>query len=190
MSSDSAYRHFKRPLYSWEIAEARRVFGDGLDYSRVWIHECNPMPDRLDRIGKWLRRQVRDPNAHNAITIGNQCHFPVRLPEQLVTIGHPEYYKLGWLMHELTHAWQYQQLGWKYLWLALRAQSSAEGYNFGGEEGLKTRAKTGWNFRKFNLEQQGDITKSYYEQLCKGGDLSAWEEFIGELRGERKFDKS
>ena len=122
MSIDPTFRHFKRLLYTWEVAEARRVFGDGLDYSRVWIHECNPMPDRLDRFGKWLRRQKRDPHAHNAITLGNHCHFPVRLPEQLVMIGHPEYYKVGWLMHELTHAWQYQQLGWKYLWLALLAE--------------------------------------------------------------------
>ena len=189
MPSDPSCPHFKRPLYTWEISEAQRVFGDGLDYTRVWIHECNPWPDRIDRLGKRLRRQQRDPHAHNAITLGDHCHFPARLPEQRASLGEPEYYKVAWLMHELTHAWQYQQLGWKYLWLALRAQSSAEGYNFGGEEGLKTRAKTGWNFHKFNLEQQGDITKSYYEQLCKGGDLSALEEFIGELRGERKFDK-
>jgi len=101
VTSDPSCWHFKRPLYAWEIGEARRVFGDGLEYNRVRVHECNPMPDRLDRIGKWLRRQKRDPNAHNAITIGNHCHFPVRLPEQLVTLGQPDFYKVD-VMHRLT----------------------------------------------------------------------------------------
>ena len=72
-------------------------------------------------------------------------------------------------------------MGWKYLLQALSAQFK-QGYDFGGESGLKTRRKDGWNFRKFNLEQQGDICRGYYENLCAGKDISAWQDYIHEIQ--------
>jgi hypothetical protein len=170
-----------RPLHVWEIQEAYLVFADRLNYNRVRIHECASWPDAIDRVGRKLKGQPPIENSHNAITLGNHCFFPVMMPEHPVKWGEADFYKVAWLIHELTHAWQFQKIGWKYLIKALSAQFK-QGYDFGGENGLKMRRKDGWNFRKFNLEQQGDICRGYYENLCAGKDVSAWQDYIHEIQ--------
>lgn len=174
-----------RELYAWEIREARRVFGSRLDYDVVRIHECAAFPDRINRIGAFLKR-LPPPDMHNAVTIGNHCYFPVRLLQAPVDHLHPEHYKLTWLMHELTHAWQFQHMGWSYLIKALKAQFNAgiEAYNFGGENGLLERLEKGAKFLDFNLEQQGDIVKTYYERIVRGQDTRAWNRYIAEVGGD------
>ena len=122
-------------------------------------------------------------DSHNAITLGNHCFFPVALPKSPPPDGDPQSYKLDWLVHELTHAWQYQKMGWIYLYKALRAQlrDKAQAYDFGGEKGLlKSRSKQ-IPFKKFNPEQQGNITQEYYVRLRAGEDTSAWDPFIEEI---------
>jgi hypothetical protein len=172
-----------RPMYDWEIQEARKVFADGLRYERVRIHECRRWTNAMDRLGRRLKGMPLE-DVNNALTLGNHCYFPVKLLDQLVPINHSENYKLGWLIHELTHAWQYQHMGWRYLWLALSAQFRQKGaaYNFDGEDGLKKRRRDAWTLQKFNLEQQGDIARSYYERTCRGIDVSAWQPFIDEFQ--------
>ena len=34
----------------------------------------------------------------------------------------------------------------------------------------------------FNLEQQGDICRSYYERVTGGADVSAWQPYIMEIQ--------
>ena len=175
----------KRRLYAWEIEEFQPIFGSSLNYYAVWIHECTTWPDLADRIGRRLKRMPppgeRD---HNAITLGNHCFFPVPLPETLLPLGDRESYKLDWLVHELTHTWQYQKLGWKYLWLAMRAQfkEREQAYDFGGEGGLVKSRQKSVSFKKFNPEQQGNIVQSYYVRKRGNQDVSAWEPFIDELK--------
>jgi hypothetical protein len=108
----------------------------------------------------------------------------VRLLDRVVGPTDPDYYKIPWLIHELTHAWQYQRLGWSYLVQALTAQfrEKAAAYDFGSDTGLQKRRKDGWTLRKFNLEQQGDIARGYYERLRLGQDVSSFQPFIEELR--------
>lgn len=180
----------KRSLYAWEIEEARRVFASQLDYSAVRIHECNLLPDRINGVGSRLKG-LPPPETHNAITLGNHIYFPVRLLETPVRLDHPEHYKICWLVHELTHAWQYQHLGWRYLAMALKAQfrEGVNAYNFGGEDGLLERLAQGARFLDFNLEQQGDIARSYYERLVRGQDTRAWNGLIAEVQGvDRPMD--
>lgn len=175
-------RSFSRPLYLWEIEQARLVFGDQLDYRRIRIHECNPWPNRINQVGvftKTLFKKVEKP-AHavdNAITLGNHCYFPVRLPELLAREDPECHRRVCWLIHELTHTWQYQQMGWRYLTRALLAQFRA-GYQFGGEAGLQAQSSQGGSLHSFNLEQQGDIARSYYDRLCKGLNVDAWQAYI------------
>ena len=175
----------KRRLYAWEIDEFGPIFGSSLNYQIVWVHECTPWPDWADQLGRRLKNLPPPGDRdHNAITLGNNCYFPVTLLTQLPPIGDRESYKLDWLVHELTHAWQYQKLGWRYLWLAIRAQfkDPEHAYDFGGESGLvKSRAKS-INFKKFNPEQQGNIVQSYYVRKHGNQDVSAWEPFIDELK--------
>lgn len=172
-----------RSLYAWEIQEARLVFGNQLQYDRVRVHEFTTWPNTLNRLGTRLKR-MQYVEAPNAITLGNHCIFPIKLLDQLVSVDHPEYYKFPWLIHELTHIWQYQQLGWGYLFMSLEAQFrfKAEAYIFGGEQGLLNGIQRGARLADFNLEQQGEITRTYYQRLKQGQDVSAWMPFIEEIQ--------
>ena len=120
----------------------------------------------------------RDERVKNAITIGNWVLFGRKLATQRP-------HDMSWMIHELTHVWQYQTMGWEYLTKALNAQKKlgAKAYDFGGEDGLKSRRKDG-GLKKFNMEQQGDIAKKYYQRLLEGGDTSAWDDYIQEMRDE------
>jgi hypothetical protein len=183
MGDQTACQPRVRRMYPWEVEEARCVFASTLDYDQVRIHECDPFPNRIDRLGRRLKGQAPS-NLPNAITLGNHCRFPVNLPQQPLTINDPEHYKIEWLIHELTHAWQYQKRGWRYLYDALSAQFKLKeaAYQYGGREALKSRRKDGWTFAKFNPEQQGDITRDYYYHFCRGEDVSDWLPYIEDLR--------
>ena len=183
MSKLPSCKPLVRSLYPWEIEEARCVFANSLDYRCIRIHECVTWPNTLDKIGRWLKR-MPVIETQNAITMGNHCFFPVNLQTQLVPVDDVEYYKLPWLIHELTHTWQYQHLGWRYLLQALGAQfrQKENAYNFGQAEGLKMHRREGWTLRKFNLEQQGDIARSYYERIRKGEDVTDWVPYIEDIQ--------
>lgn len=172
-----------RPMYEWEINEARRVFGDRLAYKELQIHEGASWPDSINQVGAMVKR-IQVIGVHNAITLGNDLYFPLRLPPEPLALGDAEYYKIPWLMHELTHAWQYQHIGWRYLAQALYAQVrlGARAYDFGDEAGLIESYKMGWRLHHFNPEQQGDIARSYYSRLVSGVDVSAWLPFVTELQ--------
>jgi hypothetical protein len=183
-----------RPLYDWEIAEARKVFGDSLHYQSVRIHECSTWTDGLDRLGRKLKKlDPPGPRDHNAVTLGFQLHFPINLPTRLVPTGDPDDYFMPWLIHELTHAWQFQHTGPFYIVRALAAQFryGAAAYDFGGPDNLLKRRQENCTFRDFNPEQQGDIARAYYD--CKRSEnkvdepnkqnpLSAYQPYINDLQ--------
>ena len=72
-------------------------------------------------------------------------------------------------LHELTHIWQYLQMGAVYIPRALRAQRTKEGYNYGGVAALKHNDCL---LDHFNLEQQADIIADYY--LLQQGKRPQW----------------
>jgi len=174
-----------RNLYGWEIEEITPIFGTTLKYDRVRVHECTLWTDWIDRLGRRLKG-LHPPGVfeHNAITLGNHCFFPVNLPENLLPPGDRMSFKHDWLIHELTHAWQYQHVGWQYIVKALVAQfrEKEKAYDFEGENGLLKSRKKGKLFKQFNPEQQGNITQSYYDRKRRGLDVSAWEPYIDEIR--------
>ena len=178
-----------RSLYAWEIHEARIIFANRLNYDRVQIHENVAWPDTLKRTGLWLRRIPYD-NEPNAITLGYHCFFPTKLSENPVTPDHPDHKLIGWLMHELTHVWQYQQMGWRYLWLALKTQirEGIQAYDFGGEMGLLEFCSQGGRLVNLNLEQQGDVARSYYNRICAGQSPKAWLPLIAEFQSKNPKD--
>lgn len=179
----SQCRSLKRRLYSWEMQEARRVFGAALDYDRVCLHECATWTNSLNRLAARLRRQPSSA-IDNAVTLGNHCYFPVRLPDQLVTPGQQDFEKLPWLIHELTHVWQFQRMGWKYFFKAVSAQirKGPEAYRYGDEQSLLEIYLQGFILTDFNLEQQGEITRDYYRCLAKGADPGAFQTYIDQLQ--------
>jgi hypothetical protein len=172
-----------RPLFAWEIQEARRVFAGQLAYELVYVHEKAAWLNNLHKIGSWMKRMPNDPKP-KAITLGNHCFFPEPLYDTLQPDEAREISRVSWLIHELTHVWQFQRMGWRYLTLALVAQFRLRDqvYNFGGEAGLINRHSTGWTLMDFNLEQQGDIARTYYQAFRVGKEVSAWQPFIEEFQ--------
>ncbi|MEN8171840.1 MAG: hypothetical protein ABFS03_03080 [Chloroflexota bacterium] len=168
---------YPRRLTLYETSESRKAFGNNLNYEKIRIFEDSKLPNYIDDLGRLIKKMPkRGEHVDNAITLGNWCLFGREIePSKAVD--------MNWLIHELTHVWQFQTMGWVYIFKALDAQKKlgAQVYDFGGEEGLKKHIKNGSLFKDFNLEQQGDIMKTYYEKLCKGEDTKTWEVLIKQM---------
>ena len=178
-----------RPLSDSEIAEARLVFQSSLDYTHAYVSEDASWPDWVDSIGASLQRRVRDPDDHNAITLGQTSYFPVTLDTSPAAIAANQLRDMAWLMHELTHQWQFSRLGWSYLASALSVQLrlGRMAYNYQGDyptldAALLAAHAEGKKLADFNLEQQGDIVRDCYYRVKQGINTSAWDPFIAELR--------
>ncbi len=173
-----------RSLTAAERAEAQKIFGDGLDYDRCRISEGGELPNIVGRIGAFLRGKAA-PEA-NAITVGDCSYFPRVLKTEEQTDQQQWLTDMGWLMHELTHQWQYQHDGPRYLIEAILSPTYVytppnESHN----DALKGFSKEGKTFRDFNREQQGDIVRDYFWSTCldgDGADRSGWLSYLDEVR--------
>jgi hypothetical protein len=170
----------RRRLTAFEIAEARQVFGEGLDYARALVFENTPLPNIIAYLG-------RSPRP-NAVTLGSTSYFPVTLQTAPEAVAR-DISNMAWLIHELTHQWQFQRLGWSYLTRALSVQLrlGADSYNYqkkhpSREEALREAKALGRRLMDFNMEQQGDLARHYYEALKQGRDPAPWEPFVAEFR--------
>jgi hypothetical protein len=67
---------------------------------------------------------------------------------------------VAWLVHELVHVVQFEHLGVQYIFEALRAQRNG-GYQYGGLSQLQKSRMVS----EFNLEQQAEIEKHYYNAI-------------------------
>jgi len=178
-----------RGLTAFERGEAEKIFGKRLNYAQVKIFEGAGLPNLLDDIGRFLKQMPRrEINVKNAITLGNNCFFGRELKTDEIkpgaTLTKAQLAEMSWLIHELTHAWQYQTLGWSYLWTAWDAQFKlgASVYDFGGEANLQKKSKQGGKLKDFNLEAQGGIVQKYYERQAQAEDTDAFEHFIKQIR--------
>jgi hypothetical protein len=148
-----------RPLTAEERAEAAIVFGPGLDYSAIAIRES-----RILGAGGLAR------------TLPGSINFPPGASAKATF--------LAWLVHELTHSWQYQHgVGLRTtVATALMCWAGIRSYDYGGEEGLAAAAAAGRGLRSFNTEQQGDIARDYYRAVKAGSPTTVFAPFVGELR--------
>jgi hypothetical protein len=167
-----------RTLTQTEIDEARLVFGSTINYNKIRILEGARWPNWLARITS--RFEDTPPPTHNAVTLGNRIYFPISLRTDLDETGVFMLQDMAWLIHEITHAWQYQHQGWTYLWHAIRVQMQlgSQAYKYGWEHGLNEARLGGASLFDFNPEQQGDIARHYYYRLKQGLDTQAWEPFV------------
>jgi hypothetical protein len=179
----------RRQLSDVEIAEARLVFGSALDYTRAYVFENARWTNWIDQAGAVVQRRKRGLNEHNAVTLGNTSYFPIAINTEAETIANGNLRDIGWLIHELTHQWQFQRFGWRYLAGAVSVQvvEGRHSYNYqrehdSRESALNAARKFGRKLRTFNMEQQGDIARDYYLAFKAGRDWSAWEPFIRELQ--------
>jgi hypothetical protein len=129
-------RTLARPLTSGEIALARSVFGDAIDYSRVHLHK-----------GKWWPFHPR--NAAMA-PMGDIWFYP----EGDVWSDDFSKEPLGrqaFFIHEMTHVWQSQKGGRFYLPL-MRHPFCRYSYEL----------KPGKPFRRYGLEQQAEMVSHLF----------------------------
>jgi hypothetical protein len=172
-----------RSLRPEEIAEANKVFGSGLDYARCRVGEGSDFPNFIGRVGAFFRG-AKPPEA-NAITVRNTTYFP-----RVLTTDKPDdplwLTDMGWLMHELTHQWQYQHDGLCYLIEAIFAPTYIYTQpNERPNDALKGYHQAGKKFRDFNREQQGDIVRDYFWSIKLDGDQadrSGWDDYLTEVR--------
>ena len=172
----------KRRLSHAETSEARLVFQGGLIYDKVGVFEGARWPNAIAKIGAAINREPATGN--NAVTLGNQTFFPIQLHTSEEDLSLGRLGDMGWLIHELTHVWQFQHEGPSYLARALAVQIrlGPAAYEYGGETGLVEAHGSGRRWAEFNPEQQGDIVRDLYVAIKAGGDTSAWAPFLTDLR--------
>ena len=127
-------KYTSRPLHNWEKELARQVFGNSIHYARV----------RIDEYAFVGPRQK------------NLCYVSFYLINSWGSMQN------SLLLHELTHVWQYQQMGILYIPRSLNAQFNEVGYNYGGADVLRELRDKKVTLEHFNLEQQADIVSDYY----------------------------
>jgi hypothetical protein len=172
-----------RSLNSIELAEVKAVFGAGLNLDRIRVREETSVGNWVGDIGARLRG--RQPPTGNAITVGDISYFPGALVTS--NTNDPMWLThMGWLMHELTHQWQYQHNGIIYLFQAMFAPTYV--YEAPGQrpsDAVKELSEKGKKFGDFNREQQGDVVRDYYFALKQNEDVSGWDKYLAELRTPR-----
>lgn len=182
----SGRRMSSRKLSETEITEARLVFADSLAYRRVRVVEGAAWTNWLARFANWLKRKP-PPQLANAVGLGNFVFFPhpVRTSPRDLQEGY--LVDMAWLIHELTHAWQFQHIGPIYALTAivLHLRPNAQPYDYGGADGLRQAKRSGKMWKDFNPEQQGDIARHYYFEQRRGRDTGPWDPFVKEMRATR-----
>jgi len=88
------------------------------------------------------------------------------------------------VVHELTHVYQYERVGSRYLSEAIYTliKTKRDCYNYGGSHGLVGACAVGQRYCHYNREQQAMITQDYYTLRVRGSDVASYEPFIDQLR--------
>lgn len=88
------------------------------------------------------------------------------------------------IAHELTHVYQYELIGSRYLGEAIYMliKTKRDCYNYGGRDGLFLATSSGVHYCDYNREQQAMIVQDYCTLRETGADVSAYQPFINELQ--------
>lgn len=131
----------------------------------VWVQ---PNIRLLNEVEKELVVRYFGTSIHpDNVRINARMHRRIRLLAlafvSFNTIHFDEKISTPVFIHEMVHVWQYQRFGSVYIFRALKAQRSSEGYDYGGPEVLYHKMLGNHRFLNFNFEQQGEI----FEDYCK-----------------------
>lgn len=131
-----------RRLTIGEVALARSIFGNYINYSKVWIHYDSYLP-----FGTQDKYTAMTPNGELYFRGPLYCDdFSVEVPA-----------KKHLFMHEMTHVWQYQNG----VWVKLRGSMSWAAnyhYDFKGKIRLS----------EYSMEQQAALVADYFYLLNYG----------------------
>ncbi|PID86196.1 MAG: hypothetical protein CSB13_04210 [Chloroflexi bacterium] len=153
------------PLTSAEIAMISGVLGeDALRFGDVRVVEGG--------LFDWIFKM----NGNLAFATWHSINLPR-------TGGHTRK-NLPIVVHELTHVFQYENVGSRYLGEAIYMliKTKRDCYNYGGGTGLQDACAVGKCYCDFNREQQAKITQDFYDLTTQGKDVTAYEPFITQVR--------
>lgn len=111
-----------RPMRAEEIRDARKVFGNALDYQLIFLSTEDPVNEILFGVQDFF---TKNPDSRAFVT-SNLINFDVDDGE----IDRPT------LIHELTHVWQHREIGGIYMAEAIIAQATLgdDAYNYGYDD--------------------------------------------------------
>ncbi len=158
------------PLTSEEMALITSLLGpDSLRYRDVRVAEGGLM----DLVFKF--------NGNLAFSTWHTVHFPSTARRDGTDHTRAN---LAIVVHELTHVYQYETVGSRYLGEAIYVliKTKRDCYNYGLARGLKDAAASGKQFCDFNREQQAQIVQDYHALRVAEQDTSAYDPFINQLR--------
>jgi len=144
-----------RSLTPGEIALARSIFGDAIDYSRVRLV-----------LGKWWPLQL----PRSAMAPMGNIYFHPNGGGWSEDFSKEPLHAQGFFIHELTHVWQAQRGGRFYLPLA-RHPFCRYRYDI----------VPGRPFRRYGLEQQAEIVRHAF--LLSNGARASVAASLDQLRG-------
>lgn len=146
-----------RPLTAGEIAMARLVFKDSINYSTVRIHNEEYLPFDLQD-----DRTAMTPN-------GSMYFNPKKF---ILDFSLEDDQGKIWFMHEMVHVWQYQlgySVTWAGFWIAVTGgYYNRRAYRFDRsdykdpKDSSKDSPDVDKTLPDFNMEQQGDIIAEYF----------------------------
>jgi hypothetical protein len=166
-----------RELTPGEVSIAHGVFLDTIDYGQVRVDENS----LIARIGAHF-------SGGHGTGMGVTLFHTINFNRKVTASAASE--DAGWLVHEMTHVWQYEHVGGQYIGEAIHAQATV-GYKYGTstrweDDGngtfLADQRRAGATFASFNREQQGDITSHYYMRKSNGKDVTDWQPYIDDVR--------
>lgn len=146
-----------RRLNLVEEQEARKVFGNSINYRQVNIDE--------NSLIAWLGAKK-----HKCSGMGITSFRTINFNKKIKTApGNPH---MKWLIHELAHVSQMEHVGSRYMIEASYARAT-EGYGYvlGSKQ----------HFRDYNREQQASIAADYYIALTSGRSTAVYDPYIAEL---------
>jgi nucleotide-binding universal stress UspA family protein len=151
-----------RPLTPGEIALAKRIFGDSLNYDDVRIQNGKDSP--LWKASAYLGEKCGAQNiCCRAQTFGSTIFMPQDQYHDDYSRGDDSDRSL--FVHEITHAWQFQNMQ-----VVAGVRTVVDAVNLGSYDavyGYKLDPKK--DLGDYNVEQQACIMEAYHEYLERGG---------------------
>jgi hypothetical protein len=159
-----------RPMTGAEIAAARTVFGNKINYSQVRV-------DEFSFLNTWVF----------GFWVAFMTWHTVNWPRGSSFTTDP-----GTFIHELTHVWQMERRGTQYIAQAPYQGGTGGGYIYAVSRNpfhagngpflnnARAQGRTVWDF---NLEQQAEICRHYFMRNQAGAPVADWQPYIDDIQG-------
>ncbi|MDE1152429.1 MAG: hypothetical protein PW788_07825 [Micavibrio sp.] len=135
----------KRPLTAGEIALARAVFGDSVDYAAVRLHNRRILPPLMQ-------------HKHQAVANGNNISFPRSSYSEDFATEH-DALKQSVFIHEMTHVWQHQN---KVVSTPKEALKETLRHKFNYSKAYPYQLGGGRDLIDYGFEQQAALVQDYF----------------------------